>query len=511
MDMEEKLEALKKKKAQISQGGGKERQDAQHARGKWTARERIRFLVDGGSFSELNGFIQQPGNSSEDANGEGVVTGTAKIDGRLVCVFAHDFTVHGGALGEMHARKIVRLMDLAADAGIPVIGLNDSGGARIHEGVRALDGYGQLFQRNAEYSGVIPQISVIMGPCAGGAVYSPALTDFVIMVESSSYLFITGPKVLKSVTGHEYSHEDLGGAKLHAQKSGDVHFIAKSEKEALRKVRKLLSYLPSNAQQYPPHVCSTEQRKEMKSDPLQSLVPSDQRRIYDVRELLTAILDPGSFLEIQPLFAMNLVIGFGRLAHQTVGVVANNPKVKAGALDVDASDKAARFIRFCDSFHIPILTFEDTSGFVPGSEQQENGIIRHGAKILYAFSEASVPKITVILRKAYGGAYVAMNSKAIGADFVFAWPTAEIAVMGAEGAAQVLFTKEVEASDDPEKCRKEKIEAYRDTYTNPYRAAEYGLVDDIIDPEDTNNRLIRALEILKAKGKRGRKHGNMPF
>lgn len=515
MDIYEKIYELYDKKREIERGGGDERIEKQHARGKLTARERINLLLDENTFVELNPFIehrsQDFGMDEVEAPGEGVVTGYGKIDGRPVYLFAQDFTVFGGALGEMHAKKIANVMDLAAKNGAPFIGLNDSGGARIQEGVVSLDGYGHIFYRNAIYSGVIPQISVIMGPSAGGAVYSPAITDFVFMVEETSQMFITGPKVIETVTGEKISSEDLGGARVHSSKSGNAHFTAKTEEEALLAVRKLLTYLPQNNQEKPPSIEVAEE-DHYRPD-LADVVPFDSTRPYDVRGVIEQVVDKDSFYEVHKNFAKNIVVGFARINGQSVGLVCNQPKVMAGGLDIDSSDKASRFIRFCDCFQIPIITFEDVTGFFPGIKQEHGGIIRHGAKILYAYSEATVPKVTVILRKAYGGAYVALNSKAIGADLVFAWPNAEIAVMGPEGAANIIFAREINNSDNPEETRMKKIEEYREKFANPYVAASRGMVDDVIDPRDTRLKLVQALDMLqnKQETRPAKKHGNIPL
>lgn len=514
MDIYEKINELYDKRRKIELGGGDERIQKQHEKGKLTARERIECLVDEGSFVELNPFIEHRAHNlglNGDAPGEGVVTGYAKIDGRPVYLFAQDFTVFGGALGEMHGQKIAKVMDLAAKSGVPFIGLNDSGGARIQEGVVSLDGYGHVFYRNAIYSGVIPQISVIMGPCAGGAVYSPAITDFVIMVEKTSQMFITGPKVIETVTGEKISSEDLGGAEVHNRLSGNAHFAAKDEADALQKVRDLLSYLPANNREKAP-VVTTDNQEDYREN-VADLVPIDSTRPYDVRKVIEDIVDHGSFMEVHAAFAKNTVVGFARMKGQTVGIISNQPKTLAGGLDIDASDKVSRFIRFCDSFNIPLITFEDVTGFFPGVKQEHGGIIRHGAKILFAYSEATVPKMTVILRKAYGGAYVALNSKSIGADLVFAWPNAEIAVMGPEGAANIIFAKEIKESESPEAMRAEKIAEYRDRLANPYVAAAYGMVDDVIDPRETRIKLLQGLEMLanKHEDRPQRKHGNIPL
>ncbi|WP_129691164.1 acyl-CoA carboxylase subunit beta [Gottfriedia acidiceleris] len=511
----EKINELMDRKRVIELGGGDERIDSQHNRGKLTARERINLLLDEDTFVELNPFIKHRatnfGMDKMDSPGEGVVTGYGKVHGRLIYVFAQDFTVFGGALGEMHALKIAKAMDLAAKVGAPIIGLNDSGGARIQEGVVSLDGYGHVFYRNSIYSGVIPQISVIMGPCAGGAVYSPAITDFVFMVEKTSQMFITGPKVIETITGEKISTENLGGAKVHSSISGVAHFTEESEPEILEQVRRLISFLPQNNNEKPEGVPFFE--KDDWREDLIDLVPIESTKVYDVRKVIEQILDNGDFMEVQPNFAKNIVIGFGRIDGHSVGIIANQPKVMAGGLDINSSDKLSRFIRFCDSFNIPLITFEDVTGFFPGVNQEHGGIIRHGAKILYAYSEATVPKITVILRKAYGGAYVAMNSKAIGADVVYAWPNAEIAVMGPEGAANIIFAKEINQSIDPIATRAEKISEYREMFANPYVAASHGMVDDVIDPRETRKVLKQSLDMLRTKSETRpkKKHGNIPL
>ncbi|TYR82492.1 acyl-CoA carboxylase subunit beta [Priestia megaterium] len=515
VDIYDKLNELYDRRRAIELGGGDKKIEKQHYKGKLTARERISLLVDENSFVELNPFIEHRCSDfkmDEQAGpGDGVVTGYGKINGRGVYLFSQDFTVFGGALGEMHAKKIAHVMDLAAKTGVPFIGLNDSGGARIQEGVMSLDGYGHIFYRNAIYSGVIPQISVIMGPCAGGAVYSPAITDFVFMVERTSQMFITGPKVIETVTGESITSENLGGAAVHNEISGNAHFSASSEEAVLQQVRLLLSYLPSSNEEKAPEECY-EEESDYRPD-LLDLIPFDAVRPYDVRSVIKEIVDQNSFLEVQKDFAKNIVIGLARIKGKVVGLVCNQPKVMAGSLDINSSDKAARFIRFCDSFHIPLITFEDVTGFFPGIKQEHGGIIRHGAKILYAYSEATVPKITVILRKAYGGAYVALNSKSIGADLVYAWPNAEIAVMGPKGAANIIFANEISNSETPEAVRTEKIEQYRNKFANPYVAAKAGMVDDVIDPRDTRIKLIQALEMLQNKKEERprKKHGNIPL
>jgi propionyl-CoA carboxylase beta chain len=514
-DIYEKINELYDKRRKVELGGGDERIDKQHEKGKLTARERIDILVDPGSFVELNPFIEHRsrdfGLGDMEGPGDGVVTGYGKVDGKPIYLFSQDFTVFGGALGEMHAKKIAHVMDLAVKNGAPFIGLNDSGGARIQEGVVSLDGYGHIFYRNSIYSGVIPQISVIMGPCAGGAVYSPAITDFVFMVDNTSQMFITGPKVIETVTGEKISSEDLGGSKVHNSISGNAHFRGETEEEVLQMVRSLLSYLPQNNEEKPP------MKKEADHDDfrpeLTDLIPFDAIRPYDVRTVINQVVDEDSFMEVQREFAKNIVIGLARIKGEVVGLVCNQPKFMAGGLDIDSSDKASRFIRFCDSFNIPIITFEDVTGFFPGIKQEHGGIIRHGAKILYAYSEATVPKMTVILRKAYGGAYVALNSKSIGADLVFAWPNAEIAVMGPQGAANVIFARDIAKSDNPEETREMKIEEYREKFANPYVAAANGMVDDVIDPRETRIKLIQGLEMMRNKkeSRPHKKHGNIPL
>jgi methylmalonyl-CoA decarboxylase subunit alpha len=514
--MEEKLNELYQRLKKINEGGGKDRIDVQHGKGKLTARERLQALLDPGTFTEIDAFVEHRasafGMDEEAAPADGVVTGYGTIDGRQACAYAQDFTVLGGSLGEMHAAKICRIMDLAMKIGCPCIGLNDSGGARIQEGVDSLAGYGDVFYRNTLASGVIPQISVIMGPCAGGAVYSPALTDFTVMVEKTSYMFITGPQIVQCVTGEEISTEDLGGASMHGSVSGCASFVFATEAETFEGVRKLLSYLPQNNQDNPPHV-KTEDPVDRMIPELEQVIPEDSKRAYDVRDVLRLVFDSDSFFEIQQHFAENLVIGFARLGGGTVGIVANQPQSLAGVLDINASDKASRFIRFCDSFNIPLVTFVDTGGYLPGSQQEHGGVIRHGAKILYAYSEASVPKLTVIMRKAYGGAYIAMCSRHLGADQVFAWPSAEIAVMGPEGAATIIFKHEIADAPDPEAAFKAKIEEYRMKFANPYQAASRGYVDEVIDPAETRLRLARSLPMLSGKRETrpARKHGNMPI
>ncbi|OES44426.1 acyl-CoA carboxylase subunit beta [Domibacillus iocasae] len=514
-DIFDSIHELQDRRREVELGGGDERIDKQHEKGKLTARERIELLIDEGTFVELNPFMEHRntdfGLDGVKGPGDGVVTGYGKVNGRPIYLFSQDFTVFGGALGEMHAQKIANVMDLAAKNGAPFIGLNDSGGARIQEGVLSLDGYGHIFYRNAIYSGVIPQISVILGPCAGGAVYSPAITDFVFMVDKTSQMFITGPKVIETVTGEKISAEDLGGSKVHNTVSGNAHFRGSSEEEVIEMVRGLLSYLPQNNEQKTPVVQAGDESDYLED--ITDVVPFDGLRPYDVRKVVEQVVDEDSFMEVQKEFAKNIVVGFARVKGETVGLVCNQPKFMAGGLDIDSSDKAARFIRFCDSFNIPLITFEDVSGFFPGVKQELGGIIRHGAKILYAYSEATVPKITVILRKAYGGAYVALNSKSIGADLVFSWPNAEIAVMGPQGAANIIFARDIASSDDPEATRAAKIEEYREKFANPYVAAARGMVDDVIDPRETRIKIIQALEMMRTKKEERpkKKHGNIPL
>lgn len=513
--MLDKIDELYDLKREIALGGGDARIEKQHAKGKLTARERIELLLDEGTFVEINPFIKHRvtdfGMGDQKGPGDGVVTGYGKVNGRPVYLFAQDFTVFGGALGEMHAKKIATVMDLAAKNGAPFIGINDSGGARIQEGVLSLDGYGHIFYRNSIYSGVIPQISVIMGPCAGGAVYSPAITDFILMVDKTSQMFITGPKVIETVTGEKISSEDLGGSKVHNTISGNAHFRAPSEEEAIEQIRRLLSYLPQSNKEKAPKLERPE-GDDWRPEII-DVVPIEPTRPYDVRKVVEQVVDEGSFMEVHSEFAKNVVVGFARIAGESVGLVCNQPKALAGGLDIDSSDKAARFIRTCDAYNIPIITFEDVSGFFPGVKQEHGGIIRHGAKILYAYSEATVPKITVILRKAYGGAYVALNSKSIGADLVFAWPNAEIAVMGASGAANIIFANEIAKSPNPDDTRNAKIEEYKEKFANPYVAASLGMVDDVIDPRETRIKLIQSLEMLanKEESRPKKKHGNIPL
>lgn len=514
MSNDAKREKLSQMRNKVLAGGGESKIDKQHASGKMTARERITALLDEGSFVELDQFVTHRGTEfgmlGMEAPGEGVATGYGTIDGQLVYIYAQDFTILGGSLGEMHAAKICKVMDLALKTGAPMICINDSGGARIQEGVSSLDGYGQIFKRNTHASGVIPQISVIMGPCAGGAVYSPALTDFVFMVDKAQ-MFITGPQVIKAVTGEDVSSEELGGAKTHNNISGNAHFYAADEKECLCQIKRLLSFLPSNNLEGAPLFENTDPAERME-DILIDLVPDDSNKPYDMHDAIVAVADNRDFFEVHAGFAKNIITGFIRLNGVSVGVIANQPSVLAGCLDVNASDKAARFVNFCDAFSIPLLTFVDTPGYLPGVGQEHSGIIRHGAKLLYAYSEATVPKLSVITRKAYGGAYIAMCSKSLGADTVIAWPSAEIAVMGAQGAANIVFRKEIEEADDPLQKRQEKIAEYEDKFSNPYCAAARGYVDMIIEPEQTRYYLIKSLDsmLTKKESRPGKKHGNFP-
>jgi propionyl-CoA carboxylase beta chain len=496
-------------------GGGDDRIEAQHRGGKLTARERLSLLLDEGSFEELDMLKvgrSALGTGEAASPGDGAITGHGKINGREVFVFSQDFTVIGGSLGEAHSQKICKVMDLANQVGSPIIGLNDSGGARIQEGVDSLAAYGEIFQRNVNASGVIPQISCIMGPCAGGAVYSPSITDFVFMAEHTSYMFVTGPNVVKTIIHKEITSEELGGADIHARKSGVAHFVYPNDILCLRGIRQLINYLPSNNRQKAP-ILDLNDPPERIDPTLDFLVPENPNQSYDMNILIYSILDGAEFMEVQPHFAKNIICGFGRLGGQTIGLVANQPAVLAGVLDSNASFKAARFVRFCDSFNIPLICLVDVPGFMPGPEQEHGGIIRHGAKLLYAFTEATVPRITVIVRKAYGGAYLVMNSKHIQCDMNYAWPTAEIAVLGPRGAAEIIYRKEIRDSDDPECLLNEKMEAYRNTHVNPFIAATRGYIDDVIFPRDTRRQLIRSLQFLESKkGDRpSRKHGNIPL
>ncbi len=511
----DKRQLLENKRQEALLGGGEDRIKSQHAKGKLTARERVHFLMDEGSFNEVGAFVTHRsydfGMEKQQFLGDGVITGYGKINGRLTYVFSQDFTVFGGSLSETHAEKICKIMDLAMENGAPLIGLNDSGGARIQEGVVSLGGYADIFYRNTLASGVIPQLSAIMGPCAGGAVYSPAITDFIGMVENTSYMFVTGPNVVKTVTNEEVTSEQLGGASVHSAKSGVAHFSFANEVECLNGYKKLLSYLPQNCEEKAPstpYVSNNEVREV-----LNEIIPENSNQPYDMREVIEGVVDEESFFEVHKNFAENIVVGFARLAGKSLGIVANNPAFLAGVLDVHSSTKAARFVRFCDAFNIPLLVFEDVPGFLPGTDQEWNAIITNGAKLLYAFSEATVPRITVITRKAYGGAYDVMNSKHIGADMNFAWPNAEIAVMGAKGAAEIIFKKEITNAKDPEGAWKEKETEYAEIFANPYRAAERGFIDDVIYPEETRQKLITAFSMLENKVKNlpRKKHGNIPL
>ncbi len=512
----EKIKELIQLRQQAHLGGGEKRIEKQHAKGKYTARERIAMLLDEGSFEELDAFVlHRSTNFGIDKTkflGDGVVTGSGTIDGRLIYIFAQDFTVFGGALSEMMASKIVKVMELAMKMGAPVIGLNDSGGARIQEGINALKGYGDIFQNNIMASGVIPQISAIFGPCAGGAVYSPALTDFNIMVKGASYMFLTGPKVVKTVTGEDVTQEQLGGASVHTSKSGVAHFAVETEEDGIRLIRHLLSFLPQNNMEDAPRTECNDPIDRV-DDYLNEIIPDQPNRSYNMYEVIGTIVDNGEFLEIHKDFAKNIIIGFARFNGQSVGIVANQPQVMAGALDSNASRKAARFVRFCDAFNIPLVTLVDVPGFLPGTGQEYNGVIAHGAKLLYAYGEATVPKITVTLRKSYGGAYIVMSSKHLRSDINYAWPSAEIAVMGPSGAVEVIFAKEVAASDNPAEAAMQKEEEYRKAFANPYNAASYGYMDDVIEPRNTRFRIIRALAQLRTKKQSipAKKHDNLPL
>lgn len=514
--IENKHQLLREKNQAAEAGGGAARIARQHADGKMTARERVEFLLDDGTFEEFDKLKMHRcldfGMEEQQYPGDGFITGHGLIDGRQVFVFAQDFTVFGGSLSETNAQKVCKIMDLAMKVGAPVIGLNDSGGARIQEGVASLGGYADIFLRNTLASGVIPQISAIMGPCAGGAVYSPAITDFTVMVKDTSYMFITGPDVIKTVTHEDVTKEQLGGAMTHNQTSGVAHFATENEEECLRLIRELLSFIPSNNLNDPPRtIC--DDPIDRSDEALNTVVPPESNKPYDIRQIITKVVDDGYFFEIQEHFARNIVIGFARLNGQSVGLVANQPAFLAGVLDIDASVKAARFVRFCDCFNIPIITFEDVPGFLPGVNQEYGGIIRHGAKLLYAYAEATVPKITVVTRKAYGGAYCVMGSKHIRTDINFAYPTAEIAVMGAEGAVGILYRRELNGAADPTTARREKIEEYQDKFASPYIAAERGFIDEVIEPKQTRQKLIRALKLLENKRDTNppRKHGNIPL
>ncbi|MBQ9708408.1 MAG: methylmalonyl-CoA carboxyltransferase [Firmicutes bacterium] len=513
-----KLEQLREKKAHIVEGGGQKRIDSQHAKGKLTARERLDILFDENSFVEIDAFVKHRSvnfdMAGKDLPGDGVVTGYGQVDGRLVFAFAQDFTVSGGSLGEYHANKIVKVQEMALKMGCPCVGLQDSGGARVEEGVAALSGFGKIFYNNTISSGVIPQISVIMGPCAGGAVYSPAITDFVFMVDKTSQMFITGPAVIKTVTGEEVTAEQLGGAMTHNTISGVAHFVGKDDEETLLQVRELLGYMPSNNMESAPIVPTNDSVNRIIPE-LNEIIPDNPNKAYDMYEVVKALADDGKLLDVMPHYAKNMITCFIRIDGQTVGVIANQPKFGAGCLDINASDKAARFIRRCDCFNIPLLTIEDVPGFLPGTDQEYGGIIRHGAKMLYAYCEATVPKITVILRKAYGGAYIGMCNKELGADIVMAWPSAQIAVMGASGAVNIISSvkKEIKAADDPIAVRQQKIDEYEETFNNPYVAAALGYVEDVIEPATTRQRVAGALDMLATKRESlpAKKHGNIPL
>jgi propionyl-CoA carboxylase beta chain len=516
MTHQEKLEELRKRHAAAESGGGAERRERQHAEGKLSARERLELLFDEGTFEEIDKLVEHRtvefGMAKQRVPGDGVVSGYGRIHGRLAYAFAQDFTVFGGSLSEANAEKICKVMDLAMKTGAPVIGLNDSGGARIQEGVASLAGYAEIFLRNTLASGVIPQISAVLGPCAGGAVYSPAITDFTLMVENSSYMFVTGPDVLKTVMHEEVSKEDLGGPMTHNSVSGVAHFISRDDPDCLALIRELLSFLPQNNREDPPRAESSDP-PDRRDEALDTLVPTESDKPYDMKELIRHVVDEGYFLEVQEHFAKNLVVGFARLGGQSVGIVANQPAVLAGCLDINASVKGARFVRFCDAFNIPLITFEDVPGFLPGTQQEFGGIIRHGAKLLYAFAEATVPKLTVISRKAYGGAYCVMASKHIRTDINYAYPTAEIAVMGPDGAVNIVYRRELQKAADSEQLRREKVEEFRRRFANPYIAAERGWIDDVIQPRDTRPKLIAALRMLETKRDTNpaKKHGNIPL
>ncbi|MDD4490819.1 MAG: acyl-CoA carboxylase subunit beta [Paludibacter sp.] len=514
MTLKKNIIALRQKKALVQMGGGKKAIEKQAAMGKMTARARILYLLDVNSFHEYDLFVEHEernfGMETKELAGDGVITGTGTINGAPVCIYAQDFTVMGGSLGLKHARKITKIMDHALKMKMPCIGINDSGGARIQEGIGALAGYGEIFYRNTMASGVIPQISVILGPCAGGAVYSPALTDFVFVVENISKMFITGPNVIETVLGEKISQEDLGGARVHAEITGNAHFYAQTEIQCLNQIKELIGLIPHSNQE---KAAKTAPKKPTFNKNLENIIPSDPKQPYDVREIIFALTDESKFLEVQELWAPNIVIGFGRMDGETVGFVANQPMYLAGVLDCDASDKAARFIRFCDAFNIPIVTLEDMPGYLPGVDQEHAGVIRHGAKMLYAYSEATVPKITVILRKAYGGGYIAMNSRHLGADFMFAWPGAEIAVMGPEGAANIIFRKEIMEAEDQDAMRQQKVEEYIEKFANPFVAAAKGYIDAVIEPLETRELILHALEVSRNKDdyRPYKKHGVPPF
>jgi propionyl-CoA carboxylase beta chain len=512
----DRTEVLRQKVRRAEEGGGPERRERQHGEGKLTARERVELLLDEGTFEELDKLVEHRcldfGMADQKVPGDGVVSGYGKVDGRLLYVFAQDFTVFGGSLSETNAQKICKVMDLAMKMGAPIVGLNDSGGARIQEGVASLGGYADIFLRNTLASGVVPQISAIMGPCAGGAVYSPAITDFNVMVKDTAYMFVTGPDVIRTVTHEEVTKEDLGGAMTHNVKSGVAHFAVDDDRACLALIRDLLSYLPANNTEDPP-LHKSDDPADREDPGLDALIPSEPSRPYDMKSLIEAVVDDRRFLEVHAYFAPNIVVGFARFAGHTVGIVANQPAVLAGCLDIDASVKGARFVRFCDAFNIPLVTFEDVPGFLPGTAQEWGGIIRHGAKLLYAFAEATVPKITVITRKAYGGAYCVMSSKHIRTDLNFAYPTAEIAVMGPEGAVNVLYRRELGKAGDPDAVRREKVAEFREKFANPYVAVDRGFVDEVIEPRQTRRKIIAGLDMTRNKRDRNppKKHGNIPL
>jgi len=515
--VEKLIEELRQLKEKAYKGGGDDKIQFQHSKGKLTARERLSMLFDDGKYSEIMTFATtratEFGLDKQKVYGDGVVTGWGKVDGRTVFAYAQDFTALGGSLGEIHANKIVRIYETALKVGAPVVGINDSGGARIQEGAMSLEGYGAVFKMNVMASGVVPQITIMAGPAAGGAVYSPALTDFLIMIKGDAYyMFVTGPEITKVVLGEEVSYQDLGGAVVHATKSGVVHFMVDSEQEAINLTKRLLSYLPSNNMEEPPYL-NTGDQADRDVAGVEQIIPNDAAKPYSMREIIYKVVDNGEFLEVHRHWAQNMIVGFARIAGNVVGIVANNPEEFGGSIDIDAADKAARFIRFCDAFNIPLVSLVDTPGYVPGTEQEYRGIIRHGAKMLYAFAEATVPKVTMIIRKSYGGAHIAMSIKSLGADLVYAWPTAEIAVTGPEGAVRILYRRELQQAANPDDLLKQRIAEYRKLFANPYWAAEKGLVDDVIEPKDTRRVIATALEMLKTKReyRYPKKHGNIPL
>ena len=514
--VKQKIEELQAKEKKMLEMGGQKAVEAQHQKGKMTARERLNYFFDEGTFREIDMFVKHRctnfGMEKTEIPSDGVVTGHGLVNGRVVFAYAQDFTARAGSLGEMHSSKICKVMDLALKAGKPLVGMNDSGGARIQEGIDSLCGYGNIFFRNARSSGVIPQISAIMGPCAGGAVYSPAMTDFVFMVKNSSFMFITGPDVIRAVTGEETTQEELGGAMAHNTKSGNAHFACENDHDCIDQIKNLLSFLPENNMENPPFLAPTDDPNRLCPE-LDTIVPDDPKMPYDIKDVILSIVDHKEFFEIHRFYATNIVVGYARLNSRVIGIIANQPDVLAGCLDIDASDKGARFIRTCDAFNIPLITFVDVPGYLPGTQQEWHGIIRHGAKLLWVYSEATVPKLTVVTRKNYGGSYIAMSSKHLGADMIFAWPTAEIAVMGAQGAANIIYRKEITEAEDPVAKKDEKIKEYEDLFSNPYRAAERGYIDAIIRPAETRLRLIDALEAMSTKAETlpPKKHGNVPL